>query len=118
MNDITPHKLIHLPPDKIDYISLIKVIGESRAVLGELKGRLTHMHIKPDLLSAPLLTKEAVLSSRIEGTQATIAQVLEYEAKDEKPQTTTEEVGYKEVINYRTAVGYAIKYLADKPVGE
>ena len=70
------------------------------------------------MLSAPLLTKEAVLSSRIEGTQATIAQVLEYDAKEDKPQTTTEEVGYKEVINYRVAVEFAKKYLVNKPIGE
>ncbi|MCA9371871.1 Fic family protein [Candidatus Woesebacteria bacterium] len=118
MNDIIPHKLIGLPPSKINYVSLMNKIGEVRGVLGELKGRLAHMHIKPNLLSTPLLTKEAVLSSRIEGTQATIAQVLEYEAKENKSQTTTEEVGYKEVVNYRIAVEYAKKYLERKPIGE
>lgn len=119
MTTINPHKLALLPPQGIDYLTLLNKIGEARSLLGELKGQLTHINRNLfSLLSAPLLIKEAVLSSRIEGTQATIAEVLEYEAKEVKPQTTTEEVGYKEVINYRMAVDYAIKYLEDKPVGE
>ena len=116
MNTIQPHQLKLLPPDNIDYLQLIDLIGNARAVLGELKGEL--YHVNPNLLSAPLLTKEALLSSRIEGTQATMAAVLEYEAKEGQPQTTTEEVGYKEVVNYRVAVQAAKKFLEKKPIGE
>ena len=39
----------------------------------------------PDVLLSPLTTQEAVLSSRIEGTQATIGEVLEFEARGHAP---------------------------------
>ena len=39
--------------------------------------------INPEVLLSPLRTQEAVLSSKIEGTQATLKEVLEYEAEKE-----------------------------------
>ncbi|MBS3813681.1 hypothetical protein KGY64_07635, partial [Candidatus Bipolaricaulota bacterium] len=36
--------------------------------------------VNPNLLHSPLTTQEVVLSSRIEGTQATLEQVMEHEA--------------------------------------
>jgi len=39
----------------------------------------------PGLLLSPLLTQEAVLSSRIEGTQASLEDVLRFEANPKEP---------------------------------
>jgi hypothetical protein len=50
------------PPSDVDWLKIIP-------------------HISPAVLLSPLTTQEAVLSSRIEGTQATMGEILEYEAK-------------------------------------
>lgn len=59
------HKLKLLPP-KIDYSQLIKEMSDANRALGELKGLLANIP-NPDLLTKPLITKEAVASSKIEG---------------------------------------------------
>ncbi len=116
MNNITHHTLSKLPVRPINYSLLINEIGEARAILGELKGQLRH--INPNLLAAPLLTREAMLSSRIEGTQATMEEVLKYDVQIEKPQNNEEEVGYKEILNYSRAVQVATKSLDKTRIGE
>lgn len=80
--DKQAHDLKLLPPT-IDYTQLIKEIGDANRALGELKGLLANIP-NPDLLTTPLLTKEAVASSKIEGTQATIEDVFKYEAEGKK----------------------------------
>ncbi|MCD6270157.1 Fic family protein [bacterium] len=105
-----------LPP-KIDYVSLIKEIGQAREALGELKGLLINVS-NFDLLVSPLLTKEAVLSSQIEGTQATLEDVLKYEAEDKFSQDDRKERDIREILNYRRAIHLAIKELKKKPIGE
>jgi len=60
----------------------------------------------PSVLLSPLTTNEAVLSSRIEGTQATLKEVLEFEANPQKETKKYEDI--QEVINYRKALKAAI----------
>jgi Fic family protein len=91
-----------LPP-KIDYASLIQEIGQAHSTLGRLNGLLVSIP-NPDLLTTPLLTKEAVLSSRIEGTQATLGDVFEYEAGERTSEESEKEKDIKEIINYRRAM--------------
>lgn len=105
-----------LPP-KINYILLIKEIGQAREALGELRGLLINVP-NFDLLVSPLLTKEAVLSSQIEGTQATLADVLKYEAENKFSQDDKKERDIREILNYRRAIHLAIKELKKKPIGE
>ena len=52
-----------LLPPVIDYDPLVRIIGEAHGALGELNGLLRKNILSPSLLAAPLLTKEAVLSS-------------------------------------------------------
>ena len=105
-----------LPP-KIDYVPLIKEIGQAREALGELRGLLINVP-NFDLLVLPLLTKEAVLSSQIEGTQATLEDVLKYEAEGKSSQNDKKEEDIREILNYRRAIHLAIKELKKKPIGE
>ncbi|MEA1994615.1 MAG: Fic family protein [Campylobacterota bacterium] len=105
-----------LPP-KIDYTALIKEIGHAHDELGRLNGLLINIP-NTDLLITPLLTKEAVLSSRIEGTQATIEDVLKYEAEQKISQRDEKEKDIREIINYRRAIHTAIEELKYKPIGE
>ena len=49
----------------------------------------------PDVLLSPRSSQEAVLSSRIEGTQATLGEVLEFEAEGTVEGADTERLTYK-----------------------
>jgi Fic family protein len=79
-----PNKPVHyhegqFPPKHIEWERLIPLLGPASATLARYDGVLTAVPNAAVLLS-PLMTREAVLSSRIEGTQATVTEVLEYEA--------------------------------------
>lgn len=106
-----------LPPKNVDYIELIPFIGKANKALGELRGLLINLQ-NYKLLTTPLITKEAVLSSRIEGTHATLSDVFKYEAEEKKTQLDEKEKDVKEILNYRKAIGRAISELKKKPLGE
>jgi len=105
-----------LPP-KVDYTNLIKEIGWAHNNLGKLNGLLINIP-NPGLLTTPLLTKEAVLSSRIEGTQATLEDVFKYEAEGKISEKEEIEKDVREIINYREALSMAIDELKNRPIGE
>lgn len=105
-----------LPP-KIDYTKLIKEIGQAHNNLGKLNGLLINIP-NLGLLTTPLLTKEAVLSSRIEGTQATLEDVFKYEAEEKISEKGEKEKDVREIINYRKAMSLAIDELKNRPIGE
>lgn len=104
-----------LPP-KINYNSLIRVIGEAHQALGELNGLLLKNILNPELLMTPLLTKEAVSSSRVEGTQETLEDVFEYEAKGWNLESDSRGNNIKEIINYRRALNLSQQELKNKPI--
>ncbi|MFD0977283.1 Fic family protein [Salinimicrobium gaetbulicola] len=110
------HKLDFLPPN-IDYTPLIKDISEANRILGSLNGLLANIP-NQSLLISPLLTKEAVASSKIEGTQATIEEVFKYEAEGKSSEIGTKEQDIREIINYRKAIHAAIELLEKKALGE
>ena len=64
----------------------------------------------PDLLIAPFLRREAVLSSRIEGTQASVTDVYAAEATD------TPRGDAREVVNYVSAVRRGADRLGELPI--
>lgn len=112
----TPFVLPKLPP-KVNYTNLIKEIGLANNSIGQLSGLLVNIP-NPDLLTTPLLTKEAVLSSRIEGTQATLDDVFRYEAEEKISEEGAKEKDIREIINYRKAMSLAIDELKNRPLGE
>lgn len=104
------------PPKKIDWSRLILLIGPANAALARYDGTLAAIPNASILLS-PLMTQEAVLSSKIEGTQATMGEVLEYEAeKNFKDFSYEREADIHEVLNYRKAMWHAIEMLKDLPL--
>jgi hypothetical protein len=70
-----------LPPEIHWDGTLANILAQAGHSLGELAGIGRNLP-NPHLLISPFLRKEAVLSSRIEGTQATIADVYAYEARN------------------------------------
>jgi Fic family protein len=73
----------------------------------------------PNVLLSPLTTQEAVLSSRIEGTQATIGEVLEFEAEGEPgDESTPKKADIHEVLNYRAALAEAARLLEELPLSQ
>ncbi len=102
-----------LPLTRLDHGRLIRHIGPANAALARYDGLLQSV-INPSVMLSPLTTQEAVLSSRIEGTQATVDEVLEYEAGIEFDPEKVKDI--QEVVNYRTALMLAKQALAQRPL--
>ena len=82
---------------------MIGPVGEANAKLAEYSGLLEALG-NPALLVSPLVNEEAVLSSRIEGTQATISDVHEYDSGPAGPtQAKTDDL--QEIANVFSSVG-------------
>lgn len=102
-----------LPLKSLDWVRFIALIGQANAELARYDGILQGI-INPAVLLSPLTTKEAVISSKIEGTQASLEEVLEFEAS---PDTKTEKYNdIREIINYREAMKHAVGWLDKKPI--
>ena len=86
-----------MPLARLDYGQLIGLVGEANAALARYDGMLQGV-VNPAILLSPLTTQEAVLSSRIEGTQATLDEVLEHEAG--QAFEAHKELDIREVVNY------------------
>src|SRR5436305_15138419 len=110
-----PYHLGQFPPTVFDWPQLIPLIGPANAALARYDGLLTAIPNAAVLLS-PLTTQEAVLSSRIEGTQATMGEVLEYEATGSDALDPTKREDIEEVLNYRTAMRQATEELQRLPL--
>jgi len=105
-----PHQPQTLPIDSIDWTSHVSLIGQANAALARYDGILEAM-VNPALLLSPLTTREAVLSSRIEGTQATLQEVLEFEADPRRRIEPAKYADIQEIINYRRAMNQAVQLL-------
>lgn len=97
------------PPSTLDWNQLLPLIGPAHAALARYEG-LLHGIPNAHVLLSPLFSQEAVLSSRIEGTQATLGQVLEYEAAADTASGDKRD-DIQEVLNYRLAMRHAVDAL-------
>ena len=70
-----PYKTIKLPLTSVNWAEHVSLIGQANAELARFDGLLSGI-VNPAVLLSPLTTQEAVLSSRIEGTQATLEEVF------------------------------------------
>jgi len=111
----TPHKLPLLPP-KLDYSNFIEGLTAAHRALAALDAFLVQSP-NPKIFERTFTTKEAVLSSRIEGTIATISEVFDFDAGAEIDNMELREDAI-EIINYRKALTEGITALAKKPLGE
>jgi Fic family protein len=104
-----------LPLDSIDWAAHVSLIGQANAALARYDGMLQGI-VNPRLFLSPLTTQEAVLSSRIEGTQASMEEVLEYEADPREEVEPSKYADIQEIINYRRAMGQAVESLEKRPL--
>ena len=107
---VSPYIPESLPPAGIDWESHIPQIASANRALARYDGILQAIP-NPGLLLSPLLTQEAVLSSRIEGTQASLEDVLRFEANPREPIGDAALADIREIINYREALNVAVEAL-------
>lgn len=106
------------PPAELDWPKLLPLIGPANAAIARYDGVLDGIP-NPDVLLSPLTAQEAVLSSRIEGTQATLGEVLEFEAQGNLfDESTPKKADIREVLNYRAALREAIRLLDTLPLSQ
>ena len=106
-----PNPLPPSPPIRYDE-KLQSLLSKADRALARLDG-ITTVLPNPDLFIAMYVKKEALLSSQIEGTQASLEGVLEFEA-DLIPKENVNEI--QEVINYVRALTYGIERLKELPM--
>ena len=97
---------------------LITILSEADRALGELAG-LGRMIPNPDLLISPFIRKEAVLSSKIEGTEATMTEVYSFEAELSMPPTRRRAripPDVIEVFNHIDATRYGLVRINELPI--
>lgn len=103
-----------LPPSPpVDISGELQVLlSQADRALGRLDGSIKTLP-NPDLFVYMYVRKEAVLSSQIEGTQSSLQDVLDAEAKilsANRPQDA------EEVVNYVRAMNYGLQRLETLPV--
>ena len=101
-----PHPL---PPELLISGRLLVAVEEARGAVSELVGQ-ARLVANLDLVSRALARREAVLSSRIEGTQTEIVEVLLQTA--DKP-AAAEDSDLFEVLNYVDTISLAREWLAE-----
>jgi Fic family protein len=98
MKPFIPFKL---PIENLDFARLINLVAEANKKLALYNGMLQVM-INLDILLAPLTSKEAVLSSKIEGTQVSFTELLQIEADNKYNKLNRNDMD--EVLNYKKAM--------------
>lgn len=92
-----------LPPGLGFDLSLVRLLSDTDRALGLLSGAARTLP-NPHLLARSLVRREAVLSSRIEGTQASLADLVLFEAEPSAPAHGD----VQEVANYVAAVEHVL----------
>lgn len=102
-----------LPLANLDHARLIGKIGPANAALARYDGLLQSV-VNPAVMLSPLTNREAVLSSKIEGTQATVDEVLEFEAGLDFEGEKVKDI--QEIVNYRATLLVASEYVKERPI--
>ncbi len=93
-----------LPPDWEFPARLWPLLGEAKQKLGLLEG-IGRTLPNPGILLRPLADREAIKSSRLEGTYVTARELLVYEMRPRESGSETDPANYqREVLNYRRAL--------------
>jgi Fic family protein len=99
-----------LPPELDWSDALVSLTSRADLALGTLSGLGDNLP-NPHLLIYPFVRKEAVLSSRIEGTQSSLSELLLFEATKVEKQRDV-----REVQNYVRAMEYGLRRLEKLPL--
>jgi len=108
-----PFEPEQLPPRELDLLALMPLVGKANRAIATLEG-LFYGIPNPNVLLSPITTQEAVLSSKIEGTQADFEDVLKFEA-GESPAEPSRQEDIHEIMNYRKALRLSENLLKDRP---
>ena len=100
-----------LPPELAYDGALVLALSRADAALSELSG-LGRQLPNPHLLIAPYMRREAVLSSRIEGTRTSLSDLLLEEAETDR----SGDADVQEVRNYVDALEYGLERLRELPL--
>lgn len=99
------------PPIQFD-AELLELLSIADLALGRLDGA-SEILPNANLFVAMYVNKEAVLSSQIEGTQASLIDVLAFEAATTEPENPQD---IEEVVNYVAALNYGLERLKTLPL--
>lgn len=103
-----------LPPAITFDMSLVLALSKADAALSELSGLGSQLP-NPHLLISPYIQREAVLSSRIEGTKASLSDLLIDEIEEaSSKRTSTDDI--KEVRNYIRAMEHGVQRMSQLPL--
>jgi Fic family protein len=108
-----PHNLPPTPAIEYDD-EMQTLLSRADRALGRLDGSIQALP-NPELFVFMYVRKEAVLSSQIEGTQASLADVLEVEAKLFDPMRPDDT---DEILNYVTALNFGLSRLETLPLSQ
>lgn len=107
-----PYEPLKLPIDKlIDINEFINELLEANKLLGIYETLLNKSKIDPKLLLVPIALQEAIQSTRIEGTQVTLDDMLEYGVDESNKNNDIQEV-----INYSNALRLGESLLKRLPI--
>lgn len=95
----------------------VLALSEADAALGYLQG-LGHLITDPQLLIGPYITREALASSRIEGTQASLAEVLQAVAEAEADEAERASDDVAEVEAYVQATYRGLELVETLPISQ
>src|SRR5215216_147347 len=106
-----PHPL----PPQIEYTAgLVNLLSEADRSLGALEG-IGRILPNANLLVMPYMRREAVLSSRIEGTQASLSDLFLFEASRAEAKEAPD---VREVANYLAAMDHGLRRLPELPLSK
>ena len=103
----------NLPPQVQWTSELVATLSDANRAIGQLHGVGLNLP-NPNLLITPFIRREAEMSSRIEGTQASLEQLYLFEMEDRTVESKVPDV--REVSNYVCALEYGLKRSSELPV--
>jgi len=103
-------------PEQLDLSSpTVRLLARAENALGRLAGT-TGREFNPYLVGSPLLHREAILSSRIEGTITTPEQLVLVQAEGDRGTPRARDEDTQEVLNYMNAMFRGLEILRELPV--
>ena len=102
-----------LPCDITYDNELVKILSDALTSVGNLSG-IGYRMSNPHLLITPYLKKEAVFSSKIEGTRTTLSELFINETGEE----AGEKDDVQEVINYVNALEFGLNEIKNSSINE